>query len=483
MALDESRSSPSLALDWVELKPAAGETLRAALERTLRDAIRAGALRAGVRLPASRVLARSLGISRGVVTDAYGQLEAQGFLVVRPRGAPIVAAVPEVTVSQRRAEERPPPVRYDLTPTTPDVTLFPLGRWLAAGQKAARRASVAVLGYRDHRGEGELRETLADHLGRTRGVIADPADIVVVQGAAQGVDLLLRVLHARGGRRVAVEDPSHATQHARIRAVGLDLVASPVDADGVVVAGLDADAVLVTPTHQFPLGSVLSGARRRELLAWAERTGGLIVEDDYDSEFRYDREPVRSLQGLAPDHVVQLGTVSKSLAPALRLGWLVVPGVLTDAVERTKRLVDDFSPSLEQLTLAELMRSGEYDRQIRRARAVYRRRRDQLLSALGEHLPESPVEGIAAGIHVLLRLEPGVDDSAVAAAAEQVGVRVSPLSAFRIRPAREGGLVVGYGCVHESAVDEAVRRLAGVIRGVNRARADARSAARRPRSA
>jgi GntR family transcriptional regulator/MocR family aminotransferase len=449
---------------WLTLQPAAGETLRAALERTLRDAIRAGALREGVRLPSSRVLARSLCVSRGVVTDAYGQLEAQGFLVVRPRGAPVVAAVPDVRVVRRRREPPPAALRYDLTPTTPDVTLFPLRRWLAAGQKVARSASVTLLDYRDPRGEPALREALADHLGRTRGVTTDPAEIVVVQGAAQGFDVVLRVLSQRGALRIAVEDPSHATQHERIRALGLELVPRPVDGEGMVVAGLEADAVLVTPAHQFPLGCVLSGNRRRELLPWAERTGGVIVEDDYDSEFRYDREPVRSLQGLAPDHVVQLGTVSKTLAPALRLGWLVLPRALAGAAGRAKRLADDFSPSLDQLTLADLLRSGAYDRHVRRARVVYRRRGDRLLVALAEHLPELRVEGVAAGVHVLVRLEPGASDAAVAGAAERAGIRVQPLSAFRIRRSRHGGLVVGYGRVHESAVEPAVRLLAEVVR-------------------
>jgi GntR family transcriptional regulator/MocR family aminotransferase len=450
---------------WLALRPAAGETLRAALERTLREAIRLGALREGVRLPASRVLARGLGVSRGVVTDAYGQLEAQGFLVVRPRGAPVVAAVPGANRPRRQPEPAAAPIRYDLTPTTPDVTLFPVRRWLAAGQKVLRSVGSATLDYGDPQGERVLRETLADHLGRTRGVTADPDDTVVVQGTAQGIDVLLRLLKEQGATRVAVEDPSHARQHERIRALGLELVSRAVDGDGMVVAGLEADVVVVTPAHQFPIGSVLSGSRRRELLAWAERTGGLIVEDDYDSEFRYDREPVRSLQGLARDHVVHLGTVSKSLAPALRLGWLVLPSRLGADAARVKRLVDGFSPSLDQLTLAELIRSGEYDRHVRRARAAYRARRDRLLAALATHLPELRVEGVAAGVHVLVWLEPGFHDAALAAAAERAGIRVPPLSAFRIRRSRQGGLVVGYGRLHESAVEPAVRALANVIRG------------------
>jgi GntR family transcriptional regulator/MocR family aminotransferase len=454
--LDEAR--------WLTLSRGSGETLRAALERTLRQAIRAGALREGVRLPSSRALAQGLEVSRGVVSDAYGQLEAQGFLVTRPRAAPVVAGVQRSEAPRREPEPPARVPRYDLTPTTPDVTLFPLRRWLAAAQEVARHASSATLDYREPRGERVLREALADHLGRTRGVIAEPEQIVVVQGTAQGVYLLLRILSVRGATRVAVEDPSHTTQHERIRSFGFELVAQPVDDDGLVVAGLDADAVLVTPAHQFPVGSVLSGERRRELLAWSRETGGLVIEDDYDAEFRYDREPVRALQGLSPQQVVQLGTVSKTLAPALRLGWLVAPPELADEAAREKRLLDDFSPALDQLTLAELLTRGDYARHVRRARATYKRRRDRLLGALAKQLPELEVEGVAAGVHVLLRLPPGLSDRSIADAAGSAGIAVPPLSAFRIRPSDHGGLVIGYGRLHESAVGPATRALAKLVR-------------------
>jgi GntR family transcriptional regulator / MocR family aminotransferase len=463
---------------WLALERRGGETLRSALERTLRDAIVAGALREGVRLPASRALAGALGVSRGVVSDAYGQLEAQGFLVTRSRTAPVVAdgLARGPAPARARAPTTAAP-RYDLTPTTPDVTLFPLGRWLAAAQHVARRAGVSTLDYREPRGEQALREALASHLGRTRGVVADPAQIVVVQGTAQGVDLVLRVLRRRGASRIAVEDPSHTTQHERIRALGLEVVPQPVDGRGLVTDGLDADAVLVTPAHQFPTGSVLSGERRRALLAWAHDTGGLVLEDDYDSEFRYDREPVRALQGLAAEHVVQLGTVSKTLAPALRLGWIVVPPELADEAERAKRLLDDFSPALDQLTLAELLARGHYDRHVRRARAAYRARRDALLAALARELPELPTDGIAAGVHLVLRLPAGVDDAAVASAAQRRRIRVPPLSAFRLVPSDEPGLVIGYGRLHEDAVAPAVRALAEAIRAHLSAPRDAGSAA------
>ncbi len=495
---------------WISLDRRPGETLRAAIERALRDAVLEGSLRAGARLPSSRRLAAQLGVSRGVTSDAYAQLEAQGFLVVRPRSAPVVAPIrPTRPHPAPVGEAESPPPRFDLTPTTPDVTLFPERQWLAALSHGARRAPLRALDYGDPRGDLGLRETLADHLGRTRGVIADPAQIVIVQGTAQGVDLLLRLLAARGARRVAVEDPSLNRQRQRIEAVGLQAVGRRVDGDGLVVgdggmggddgdgradgvrpaggdqpaggdrpaggdgvaAGgddvvtgdLDADAIVVTPAHQFPTGAVLSGERRRALLDWARSRGALVIEDDYDAEFRYDGQPVRALQGLDPELVAYLGTVSKTLAPALRLGWLVAPPRLADDAAHTKRLLDFCSPVLDQLALRHLISTGQYDRHIRRVRALYRARRDRMRAALAKHLPDLEVEGIAAGMHVLVRLPPGVADRRVAAEAERSGVRLEPLSEHELEHRGSPGLVIGYGRMHEDAIEPAIEALAAAI--------------------
>jgi GntR family transcriptional regulator/MocR family aminotransferase len=450
---------------WISLERRPDETLRVAVERTLREAIVAGALRPGVRLPSSRALAAHLGVSRGVTTEAYAQLAAQGFLVNRTKAAPLVAeiAVPLPPAAPTAAPHRPP--RFDFTPNTPDVTLFPVRRWSSALQEAVRTVPIAAYDYGDSRGEPELRRVLADHLGRTRGVVCKPERIVVAQGAAQGIDLIARVLAIRGARRVAVEDPSLDSQPQRFRARGLEAVGQPVDGDGLVVDGLRADAVLVTPAHQFPTGAVLSGRRRRSLLDWARTNDTLVVEDDYDAEFRYDRKPVRALQGLDPDRVVYLGTTSKTLAPALRLGWVVLPAGLADEAESVKHLLDVCSPALDQLALAHFIVRGDHDRHVRRARGVYRRRCERLLASLDERLPGHPVEGVAAGMHVLLRLPGEVDDRAVAERAERGGVRVIPLSRFSLSGSTGGGLVLGYGRIHENSIDAAVAALARAVDG------------------
>jgi GntR family transcriptional regulator / MocR family aminotransferase len=452
---------------WLRLERRAGETLRTAVERMLREAIVSGALRPGVRLPSSRGLAAHFGISRGVASEAYGQLAAQGFLVSRTKSVPVVANVassPAPTIPRRVEPSRP---RFDLTPTTPDVALFPRRRWLSALSEVMRSAPSAAFDYGDPRGEPELRQALADQLGRTRGVVSAPEQIVIVNGAAQGIDLLARLLARRGARRVAVEDPSLDTQPQRLEANGLEPVAYPVDREGLLVDGLEADAALVTPAHQFPTGAVLSGVRRRELLEWARGHGALVIEDDYDAEFRYDRAPIRALQGLDRGRVAYLGTTSKTLAPALRLAWAVVPEHLADEAAEIKHLLDVCSPSIEQRALAQLIRGGEYERHIRRARTTYRRRRDALMAALGRHFPELPVEGIAAGLHVLVRLPQVDDDEAVAVRAEQRGVRVAPLSRYTHATDAGSGLVIGYGRIHEAAIPTAIRLLATALQARN----------------
>jgi GntR family transcriptional regulator/MocR family aminotransferase len=435
--------------------------LHAQLEEQLRDGVRSGRLAAGDRLPSSRALAAELGVSRGVVVEAYGQLAAEGYLAIGRGAAPRVAAGAAVA-ADRRAEPPPAPPRYDLRPGTPDLALFPRAAWAAAQRRALREVADADLGYPPPGGHPRLRAALAAYLGRVRGVQAAPERIVVCGGVAEAVALVGRVLRDGGARRIAVEDPSHPGTRELVGHSGVEIVPVAVDEGGIdvdAVAASGADAVLVTPAHQSATGVVLEPSRRAALAAWARATGALVIEDDYDAEYRYDRHPVGALQGVAPDHVVHVHSVSKTLAPALRLGWAAVPARLVAAVVEEKRLSDLGSPVLEQLTLAAFLEHGELDRHLRRTRPSYRRRRDALLAALGG----LEVEGVAAGLHVLARLPDGITEVEAVAAAAARGVAVDPLGPHVAGRPRAPSLLLGYTRLPEAALGEAGRRLRAAL--------------------
>jgi GntR family transcriptional regulator/MocR family aminotransferase len=421
--------------------------------------VRTGRLAAGERLPSSRALAAELGVSRGVVVEAYGQLAAEGYLAIGRGTAPRVAA--GAAAAMARAGERPQPSpRYDLRPGTPDLSLFPRAAWAAAQRRALREVADAELGYPPPAGHPRLREALAAYLGRVRGVQAAPERIVVCGGVAEAMAMIGRILRAGGAERVAVEDPSHPGTRELIGHSGVEIVPIAVDEGGLDVGALgDVDAVLVTPAHQAPTGVVLDPSRRAALLAWARATGGLIIEDDYDAEYRYDRHPVGALQGVAPDHVVHVHSVSKSLAPALRLGWAALPARLVAAMVEEKRLSDLGAPVLEQLTLAHFLERGEFDRHLRRTRSAYRRRRDALLAALAG----LEVEGVAAGLHLLVRLPAGRSEEEVVAAAAARDVAVEPLGPHVAGVPRPPSLLLGYTRLSEAALAEAGRRLRAAL--------------------
>ncbi|MFJ6214457.1 PLP-dependent aminotransferase family protein [Streptomyces sp. NPDC092296] len=461
---------------------APGPGVRAALETALREAVRGGRLAPGSRLPSSRVLAQDLGLARNTVAEAYGQLVAEGWLTARQGSgtrvaehtetAPAAAAAPARPAEPGDPSDPPPGDRgspYNLRPGSPDLALFPRARWLAAARRALNAAPHRTLGYTDPRGLPELRRALTDYLARTRGVRTDPGLIVVCTGFVQAVGVLGRALAARGGRRIAVEALGYPDTRKGLRAAGLAVDRLPLDGRGARVELLDGrtDALLLTPAHQFPTGVALHPDRRATTLAWARSTGATVVEDDYDGEFRYDRQPVGALQGLDPEHVVYAGTASKSLAPGLRLAWLAVPPALLDAVVAEKRLSDHHSPVLDQLTLAELITSGDYDRQVRRARLHYRRRRDRLTAALADRAPDVAVTGMAAGLHAVLRLPPRLaDEAALAARADAAGLALAALSHFR-DPGDPGpyppALVVGYGSPPEHAFAATLDRLCALL--------------------
>ena len=441
-----------------------GTRVRAGLEGALRDAIRAGRLRAGTRLPSSRALAVDLGIARNTVAEVYGQLVAEGWLTARTGSgtsvAPHRAPAPGAAVTARPEQAVP---LFDLRAGAPDLSAFPRRAWLATARKVLANAPDHLLGYPDPRGLPQLRAALAEYLARARGVTADPAHIVICAGFAHGLAGISRALRATGSATLAVEAYGHQTHRDIAAGQGLRLRPLPVDGMGAVVGRADgADAVLLTPAHQFPLGVTLHPRRRREVADW----GGVVIEDDYDGEFRYDRQPVGALQTLAPDHVIYAGTASKSLAPSLRLGWLVVPPRLLDAV--TAELAAGPS-ALDQLTLAEFIASGGYDRQIRRARLVYRRRRDRLAAALRRQ--GLRVTGIAAGMHAVLELPRASLEHAALSGASEHGVAIDGLGHYRAGgtgPDDDGhrvraGLVIGYGRPPEHAYTTALARLCAVL--------------------
>ncbi|MEU5890921.1 PLP-dependent aminotransferase family protein [Streptomyces sp. NPDC047461] len=466
-------------VQWAGLSPellltvdrGSAQRLSAQVEGQLRDAIRTGRLQAGERLPSSRELARKLGLSRGLVQDCYAQLQAEGYLVTRVGSATRVAACAQPTAP---APAPPPDARprliADFRHGVPDLASFPLADWLWATREAARHMPTADLDYGDPRGSSALREVVAGYLRRVRGAAAEPARTVVCSGYAQGLSLALGALARRGVRVVAYEDPGGpATARAAAEAAGLTAVPVPVDEEGLDVrelAATGARAVIVTPAHQWPTGVVLAPDRRHALIDWAVRQDAYVIEDDYDAEFRYDREPVGALQGLAADRVISIGTVSKSLAPALRLGWLLCPPALVDLVTDLKRVTDRGSPTLDQLALARLVESGRYDRHLRRMRTTYATRRTALVETLAAHAPAVRLSGLAAGFHAVAHLPATADEHALVGAARTRGVGLYGMSACRTsQAAAPPQLVLGFGDVTERAIAEGVAAVADLLDG------------------
>ncbi|MFD6447837.1 PLP-dependent aminotransferase family protein [Promicromonospora sp. NPDC060204] len=506
--------------DFLQLDPAHAPAggLTAWLAEAVRGAVSDGRLVPGDRLPATRVLADQLGCSRGVVVDAYRRLTDEGLLAgrrgggttVRAAWAPAPAASGPAASARARVSgasapgagapasapgtapaARPPSSGLtgglpgvfapevpggpgadliDLSPGLPDLSAFPRAAWARAERAALDGLASSDLGYGDPRGLPALREALAGWLARTRGLRAHPDDILVVNGVSQGLMLLARALVAGGTTRIGFEDPGSYGAREHLRRWDLAPVPVPVDRHGLDVAALDrsgVDAVLVTPAHQFPTGVVLAPDRRRALVAWARSgaaprpdrlPGRLVIEDDYDAEHRYDRPPVPALRALAPEHVVHLGSVSKTLAPAIRIGWLLAPAALRSELVEARYWTDLASPALPQLALAHFITSGGFERHLRQVRRRHRARRDALLTALATHLPGATAHGVAAGLHLLVTL-PGVDDADLARRAAAAGVRVHPLSAHRVGDGPPG-LVIGYAANPPDRLTEAVARIA-----------------------
>jgi len=439
--------------------------VRAGLEAALREAVQTGRLAPGTRLPSSRTLAADLGIARNTVADAYGQLVAEGWLTAQQGSGTRVAAAVAAALPPPQSSPEARRLRFDLRPGSPDLSAFPRAQWLTAARRALTSAPRHALGYGDPRGRPELRAALAAYLARARGVRAEVDRIVVCSGFTQGLALLCQVLRDRGDSAVAVEEYGRPGTCDALAFAGLTPVMLAIDDGGAVLERTsDVQAMLLTPAHQFPVGSVLSPRRRADAARWARQSGSLIIEDDYDGEFRYDRQPVGALQALAPEHVVYAGTASKSLAPGLRLGWLVLPAHLVDAVADAKASADAQTSSFEQLTLAEFITSGGYDRHIRRSRLTYRRRRDQLVASLAHAAPDVHVTGIAAGLHAVAELPGGQPEDEAISRASAKGLAIDGLGRFALRcHTRRPALVIGYAGPAAHDYSTALARLAAAI--------------------
>jgi GntR family transcriptional regulator / MocR family aminotransferase len=421
-----------------------------------------------------------LGLARGTVNAAYEQLIVEGYLQARTGSGTIVAdlrSAPPTTTPHPVGGAHP---RYDLRPGTPDVTSFPASAWVRSLRRALATAPASIYGYGDPRGRVELRRALAEYLGRARGVRADPDRIVVVSGYVQALALLTTVLtgaaprDSRSAAAIAMEDPGLAFHRDVVQHHGADVVPLPVDGRGARTDLLshktfrNVRAVVVTPAHQYPMGVTMQPDRRHAATTWAAVRDGFVVEDDYDGEFRYDRQPVGALQGTAPDRVIYVGTASKTLAPAIRLAWLVLPDSLVQPVVDAKRYADMFTESIGQLTLADLIASHGYDRHVRSSRLRYRRRRDLLVARLRSH----SLHGIAAGLHALVSLPTGgPSELDVLRHAMSYGLAVGDLGSHWLsspaakpnRPAppdRPQGLIVGYGTPSDSGFAAALDTLA-----------------------
>ncbi|WP_030971277.1 PLP-dependent aminotransferase family protein [Streptomyces sp. NRRL S-1824] len=439
---------------------------RAVLIRALRDAVRAGRLPPGTRLPPYRSLAADLGLARNTVADAYAELVAEGWLTARQGSGTQVAHRAAAAAPARipkKAPSRPAPPVHNLRQGQPDSASFPRAAWLAASRRAVNAAPNDAFGPGDPQGRIELRRALSGYLARVRGVHCSPERIVICSGFAHALRLLFGGGVLRGP--LAVESYGLGFHRSLLVAAGVRTVPLTLDEHGARTGELTGlpgvRSVLLTPAHQFPTGGPLHPERRTAVVDWARTRGGLVLEDDYDGEFRYDREPVGAVQGLGPDRVVHLGSVSKSLSPAIRLGWMVLPEHLVGAVLAAKGEREGWASVLDQLTLADFIESGHYDRHIRRMRQRYRHRRDQLVAALAAHAPHIAPTGIAAGLHAVLRLPPRTERSTVKAAAWQ-GLGLDPLADFRHPAATmpaEDGLVVGYATPPDHAYGAALEAL------------------------
>ena len=435
------------------------------LAGALRDAVRSGQLATGTVLPPSRQLATDLGLARNTVSEAYADLVAEGWLASRQGAGTWVVNTRDIR-SLARPRGTPGQPTHNLMPGSPDVSAFPRNAWLASARRALVAAPNEALRNGDPRGRPELREALAEYLGRARGVRTSPDNVVICAGTRNAVELLARAFADRGP--IAVEGYGLYLFRDAITAMGVATTPLGFDEHGAKVDELDrldVSAALLTPAHFFPHGVPLHAARRTALIDWARRTGRYVLEDDYDGEFRYDRQPVGAVQGLDPQRVAYLGSASKSLSPALRLGWMALPDDLVEPIIAAAGGHQFYVNAIDQLTMADFIAVGQYDKHIRRMRIAYRRRRDELVRRLARF--DVGISGLSAGLHLLLLLPDGTEH-AVLRRAGDAGISLSGLSLLRHPLAghdvpEADGLVVNFGAPAEHAFGAAVDALCGVL--------------------
>ena len=474
---------------------------------SLRDAIVAGRLAAGARIPGTRLLAAELGVSRNTVNGAVAQLLAEGYVVARPRAGTFVnARLPDAPLVPWRGRTRSDPrpaatarkrgLRRSAASLTlarlpiaagrslveparpfqtgvPALDAFPWALWARLLGHCTRRSGAALSGYGSVFGYLPLREAIATYVAAARGARCAASQVVVTAGAQQGLDLVARVL-VDPNDTVWLEDPGYPAARGVFAAAGAHLVPVGLDAEGMQPAtaagGKPPRLVYVTPSRQYPTGVTMSAARRMELLRWADAADAWVVEDDYDSEFRYASRPLNCLQGLDESgRVIYVGTFSKTVFPGLRLGYLIVPDALVDAFGEARAIADRQAPGIEQAALADFIALGHFARHVRRMRALYEERRDALLDAARQQLGDAVAIGdTAAGMLALARLPVGVSDQLVSRRALAAGVEAPPLSSYATRPLRRGGLLLGYAGFPPQALRAAVGRLATAVHASGR---------------
>jgi GntR family transcriptional regulator/MocR family aminotransferase len=444
--------SPNL---LISLKRKTGIPLCTQLTNQLRDHIRSGSLPSGMSLPASRLFAQELSISRSVVVDTYEQLAAEGYVVTHPRSGTRVAPNIRCSTSSPLLLQSDVSLLYDFRPGIPDTTLFPRTAWMRATNHLMRTMPANVFIYGDACGPDWVREEISHYLNRVRGTIASSDSLVLCSGFTQGFVLFCQMLCQQGIRRIAMEDPSHPDQRILVARANLDSIPIPVDEKGLrvdLLAQTNVQAVLVSPAHQFPTGVALAPERRSSLIEWAQQSDSIIIEDDYDAEYRYDRNPIGALQGIDPEHVVYIGSTSKMIAPALRIGWLVVPERWRREIASVKRYADLGSPVLNQMIFAHMLANGDIDRYLRKARQIYRSRRDVLVNSIDRYLPDAHIQGVAAGLHVVIHLSHKVEEEAIVAGAALQRVGVYGIRPYYAHVHQVSGLVLGYAALPESSI-------------------------------